>query len=150
VTRSTGINTEWPLLTASQRDLEFGIETIETDKVALSGYALLMLYTATDSITHPWVTPSLFVEVRPLLLNQVSQYSSLSLRISCSLRPTARPLCNLIGRWCPTKFVSSILVHYTSSLRATLLASTNWTTLSNLECSVAIEHVRPTLWFCCP
>ena len=47
VTRSTGLNVEWPLTTAAQTDLLFGVNTIEPDKVALAGYALLLLFNAT-------------------------------------------------------------------------------------------------------
>ena len=47
VTRSTGWNIEWPLSTAAQGDLPFGVNTIETDKVALAGYALLELHNLT-------------------------------------------------------------------------------------------------------
>jgi hypothetical protein len=156
VTRSTGINTEWPLLTASQRDLEFGIETIETDKVALSGYALLMLYNATDSITHPWVTPSLFAEIRPLLLNQVSQYSSLSLRISAhcvrlhapcatSLVAGAQPSLSAAS-WCIARLrcVRHPLRRPTGQLYQTLNVLLPLNTLSKPMSAVALEHtVQP-------
>jgi hypothetical protein len=47
VTRSTGLNYEWPLFTASQGDITFGINCIETDRVAMAGYALLLLHEAT-------------------------------------------------------------------------------------------------------
>ena len=44
VSRSTGLNVEWPLTTASQGDIDFGINCIEVDRVAMTGYALLRLY----------------------------------------------------------------------------------------------------------
>lgn len=44
VTRSTGINLEWPLFSSSQGDANFGINCIETDRVGMTGYALLKLY----------------------------------------------------------------------------------------------------------
>ena len=41
VTRSTGINLQWPLEIACQGDLSFGVDCIETDRLGLAGYALL-------------------------------------------------------------------------------------------------------------
>jgi hypothetical protein len=41
VTRSTGVNLQWPLEIACQGDLPFGINCIETDRLGLAGYALL-------------------------------------------------------------------------------------------------------------
>ena len=49
VTRSTGLNIEWPLFTASQGDIDFGINCIETDRVGMAGFALLKLYEATGT-----------------------------------------------------------------------------------------------------
>ena len=46
VTRSTGVNIEWPLITASQGDINFGINCIETDRAGMAGYALLRLHEA--------------------------------------------------------------------------------------------------------
>lgn len=47
-TRSTGINTDFPLKSASQGDLTYGVNVIEPDKGGLAGYALLRLYEATE------------------------------------------------------------------------------------------------------
>lgn len=69
VTRSTGDNTEWPLKTASQTDADFGPDTIEPDKVALAGWALLYLYNATDPM-HAWAPSQLFAPVRRTILAQ--------------------------------------------------------------------------------
>jgi len=44
VSRSTGLNFEWPLTTAAQGDAAFGLECIETDRVAMTAFALLKLY----------------------------------------------------------------------------------------------------------
>jgi hypothetical protein len=46
VSRSTGLNIEWPLKTASQGDAAFGINCIEVDRVAMTAFALLRLYEA--------------------------------------------------------------------------------------------------------
>jgi len=46
VSRSTGLNIEWPLTTSSQGDANFGVNCIETDRVAMTGFALLKLYEA--------------------------------------------------------------------------------------------------------
>jgi len=45
-TRSTGINTEFPLKQSSQGDAKYGINVIEPDKGGLAGYALARLYRA--------------------------------------------------------------------------------------------------------
>ena len=44
ISRSTGLNIEWPLITASQGDITFGLNCIETDRVAMTGFALLKLF----------------------------------------------------------------------------------------------------------
>jgi len=47
VSRSTGLNIEWPLTTSAQGDAAFGVNCIETDRVGIVGYALLKLYELT-------------------------------------------------------------------------------------------------------
>jgi hypothetical protein len=47
VTRSTGVNLQWPLKVACQGDLDFGIDCIETDRLGLAGYALLKVGSST-------------------------------------------------------------------------------------------------------
>ena len=50
VTRSTGLNFEWPLSTSSQGDADFGLNCIETDRVGIAGFALLKLHEATGGV----------------------------------------------------------------------------------------------------
>lgn len=45
-TRSTGLNTEFPLKQSSQGDAKYGVNVIEPDKGGLAGYALARLYRA--------------------------------------------------------------------------------------------------------
>jgi hypothetical protein len=47
VTRSTGLNFEWPLSTAAQGDAAFGVNCIETDRLGIAGVGLLELHQAT-------------------------------------------------------------------------------------------------------
>jgi len=49
VVRSTGLNLEWPLITAGQTDLVSGVNCIETDKVGLAGWALLLAANVTGN-----------------------------------------------------------------------------------------------------
>jgi len=46
-TRSTGINTDFPLKSSAQGDLKYGPNVIEPDKGGIAGYALVKLYDAT-------------------------------------------------------------------------------------------------------
>ena len=50
VVRSTGLNLEWPLVTAGQSDLLSGVDCIETDKVGLAGWALLFAGNVTGNV----------------------------------------------------------------------------------------------------
>ena len=59
VTRSTGLNFEWPLSTAAQGDAAFGINCIETDRVGLAGFALLRLFEATGSSNATYLAQAL-------------------------------------------------------------------------------------------
>jgi hypothetical protein len=52
VVRSTGLNIEWPLTTAAQTDALSGVNTIETDKVGLAGWALLLAANVTNNATY--------------------------------------------------------------------------------------------------
>lgn len=67
VSRSTGLNIEWPLTTASQGDIAFGIDCIETDRVGIVGYALLKLHELTG---EPRYLAAALHNARVLVANQ--------------------------------------------------------------------------------
>jgi len=70
VTRSTGLNVEWPLITAAQGDIDFGINCIETDRAGLAGYALLRLHEVlNDGPNSPYLAQALS-NARALVANQ--------------------------------------------------------------------------------
>ena len=70
VSRSTGVNTEWPLNHSAQHDANSGQNCIETDKVGIVGFALLKLHeTSGEGEGGPYFASALH-HARVLVSNQ--------------------------------------------------------------------------------